>query len=277
MENMGYHGAIDILQDGIGRIDRTKTPTEITAVYTEGLETCLAFVFVSKKGISLIHSTRSISPASMAEEIHWHEGVLFWTLAYNPEFYPNVVNNVAFQKYLAIFIETIENTAGKAKYLKNAEGSIKLYAAVGGHVTIYRTGRIDVDVIPEDRVLLSNRQLRFDINFVNNFFRRDNETTPADLQFDGFEYTALPPVLLSPEEIHARLQEEKFAKSEHTSRVHLLYKQVVDRQERAISAFFSELDLPALIDGLNAKYAGASGGASPTSNDDPSPFLGLKK
>ncbi len=93
-------------QDGIVRLKYKETPINIEGLYTEGLETCFALIFVGDKGITLIHDTDKIFSTTIAEEYNSVGKIVFWATASHPEkknldgfnYYINWLEQIKFQK-----------------------------------------------------------------------------------------------------------------------------------------------------------------------------------
>jgi len=196
-------GYIEITQDGIGRISRSKIPEGVEGLFTEKIETCTIILIVSMKGISLIHNTGKILVANIVNEFHWHETILFWTVAYNPKFYPekNKSNDLALK--LAYFIDEIENITGPNAHLKERDSNtMRLYETIFGFVTLSFKGRIETETKPHLIKSFEMKGFRHDINTLNNYFLNEDEFIPADIQFDQDKFTPLPQLFKTAEEVN---------------------------------------------------------------------------
>lgn len=205
---------IEVTQDGIVRI-MSDTATNLQGIYTEGLETCLAFIVVGKnrKSLSMIHATNKLSPDSLKNEFKLHGEIEFWTIAYNPTRYPKKIYDEQLQLRLARFIEEIEEVA-KGKVLKK-EGVLHFYEAKKGFVYVNRNGVIEINNKPMNIISPKNKELRHNINIVNNYFLTGDATdvVDADIQYDGRNFLDLPNLKKSDKEIEMLSKELKFINS----------------------------------------------------------------
>lgn len=195
---------IEVTQDGCARLIRGVTPADIEGIYTDGLLTCIAIIIVGANGVALIHDTGSLSVASILREFDAVGQILYWTIAFNPEYYPGGKDNENLQRKNSRFIEEVEEKIGREKHLKVSPRDIhiKLFEAKKTFVSISLRGRVDVDARPADIIPPRNVDERHHlINVVNNYFLEEEEKLDADLQFDGSNFTDISRLKKTHEEI----------------------------------------------------------------------------
>jgi len=208
---------MEATQDGVVRLLFNETGPNIVGLYTEGLQTCLAIIMVGDRGISLIHSAGMLSPESIQNELKLIGNIEFWTVGYNPTFYPKKREDSDLRDKLADIIIAIEEIA-KNSHLKEKNGSGKLYETLSGFLSIDRKKHIQLDQKPN----ILKRPIDFDeryiINRCNNFFLLKEERIPVDIQFDGHTQLQRPLLFKKPEEIEAICEIDIFKKSLYTIR-----------------------------------------------------------
>lgn len=250
--------AISITQEGIGRLSKEDSPSEYDALYTEGLETCVAIMLVSVKGISLIHATQVLNDNDLFKELEWHENLAFCAVAINPNFYPGGVQDQNFiSNYNNFFSdERIQQTVNRE------EGSaIKLHMASGGYVTLKRAGGFETDNKPSNLLELPESRVRTKINELNSFFLYQTERKCADFQFDGNKYTDCPDLDKTTQEIEALVsREERFQSCLLTQQLQADHKLLVSSgivagKMQASDGFLFGLDINALADRINQTYS----------------------
>ncbi|GAB4223900.1 MAG: hypothetical protein Tsb005_20120 [Gammaproteobacteria bacterium] len=205
---------IEVTQDGIARIT-SNTPTHIHGIYTEDLQTCLAIILVNEEqSISVIHATSKLSVQSIKNEFARNK-INFWTIAYNPAFYPQKRDDQGLQEHIALFIEEIFEVVGKNAHLKNNDGALELFEAERGFVSVNRKGHIDVVSKPKSLLSPQDKELRHDINRVNNYFLTDasDDVVDADIQYDGYSFLSPPSLKKTDQEIAMLLNQPKFSNS----------------------------------------------------------------
>lgn len=210
---------IEITQDGIGRLSREKTPADIIGLYTDNIQTCTIILIVSQKGISLIHNTGKISVADIVNEFRWHNNIVFWTAAYNPDFYLEKNESDDLAERLGYFIEDVEQAIGDKKYLKTRDGHFKLAEAPNGFVAITTKGRIETTIKPSAIREFEEKKLRHGINTMNNYFLDIGEYCPADTQFTETDFTPLPTLFKTAEQVEVLALTPKFQGGEFTEYV----------------------------------------------------------
>lgn len=194
---------IEITQDGIGRLSREKTPNDIIGLYTDKIETCTIILIVSQQGISLIHNTGKIRVADIVNEFRWHKDIVFWTAAYNPAFYLEKNESDDLAERLGYFIENVEQAVGNQKHLKNNDGKIKLFEASNGFVALKTKGSVETIKKPPLIREFEEKKLRHGINTMNNYFLDVGEYCPADIQFTEADFSPLPSLFKTPDEVEA--------------------------------------------------------------------------
>ena len=203
---------IEVTQDGCARLIRGVSPSDIEGIYTDGLLSCIAIIIVGSNGIALIHDTGALSVASVLREFDSVGRVIYWTLAVNTKYYCNE-NEKKWLEIFARFIEQLEEKIGRDKHLKisSTDNHIKYYEAKKTFVSVTKEGRINVDTRPLDTLLPRNVDERHHlINVVNNYFLDAHEEIDIDVQFDGANFTNMPQLKRTIEEVNRLSTKPRF-------------------------------------------------------------------
>lgn len=246
---------IGITQDGIGRIIFDQTDSKFEGLYTEGLETCLAIIIVGSHGISLIHNTGWLRAEDILTEFKAVGDLEYWTIAYNPKIYKNVRENEAFLNKIKLFLPKLIAEVGKS-YLKNSDGLMELYSASEGAVLVNRQKKITFSTIPLTSISFPVGVKKFReghreaLNEVNNFFLNIGEFTPADMQYDGLNFTAYPTLNKSLEEVDLLCKLPKFSEFPSLPEMYSSYRTCMEFEQQVKPLLF---DFQGIIEQLNAE------------------------
>lgn len=202
---------IEITQDGIGRIARANRPNDVIGLYTCKIETCTVILIASVKGISLIHNTGKIRASDIAAEFRWHEKVIFWTVVYNPEYYPKATRNHGLGEMIAYYMDELIAVIGLEAFKKiKPQYDFILPKAKNEFVAFTIKGAIQLEERPLHIKEFKDKKLRHDINTTNNLFLNTDEFLPADIQYDGTDFTPLPSLFKEPAEVEAMAASARF-------------------------------------------------------------------
>jgi hypothetical protein len=77
------HYYIYVVQDGVVRLTNS-SPEQIMGVTTDGVETCVVYIFIGINGnISFLHASTTISMSSIEKELDWVEQLKTWYIVAN--------------------------------------------------------------------------------------------------------------------------------------------------------------------------------------------------
>jgi hypothetical protein len=226
-------GYIEITQDGIGRISRANLRDNVVGLYTNKIETCIIILICSPKGISLIHNTGKIQSADIIDEFRWHENVAYWTIAYNPNSYPEETRKNELANLLLYFWSDLKEVIGR-KLLSTVidNTGFKFQEASNGFLALSIKGAIEVKVEPNNIIKYEHTVLRNNINFVNNYFLDLEEYIPADLQYDGLDFTPMPRLFKTANEVETMVKTPRFQENElHALALHSYYRHTAELAE----------------------------------------------
>lgn len=201
---------VEITQEGIGRISKADNPKGIEGLYTDGLQTCVAIALVSAKGISLIHATIALKVERLIAEVKWHGKVTRAKFIYNPDplrGYPEGAENTKFKT----FMDEYDDVYQLLCHMGALSASSYHAASAQCNALVEINGEIHTDIArkPEGLISPPHRQLRHDIQYVNSCFMPFAAKKDPDFQFNGRQFTPIPPLSKSFDEIEALLRAEE--------------------------------------------------------------------
>jgi len=167
---------IEVTQDGIGRISFSQTSDEITGLYTDGIQTCIAIILKGDKGISLVHDAGQIDRDTFEKELRWIGEFQTIKFVSNPQYEEHIsMDNLLFFTELGIrghFEETHT-----------------------GCVAVNRNGMLSYQVRSAENIQsLPDKNQRYAVNYLHNLRYKK---IPGDLQFDGQHFHNTPAIRTS--------------------------------------------------------------------------------
>ena len=162
---------IEVTQDGIGRISFSQTSDEITGLYTDGIQSCIAIILKGDRGISLVHDAGQIDRDTFDKELQWIGAFQTIAFVFNPLYEEDIfMTNINFLTEL-----------GTRDDLKETHT---------GCVSVDRNGVISYQVRSTENIQpLPDKNQRYAINYLHNL---RYTKIPGDLQFDGQHFHHAP-------------------------------------------------------------------------------------